>query len=278
MVQQEPQVTLRGPLLFEGTGLFSGAPSRLQIKPAPVDTGLVFKRVDLKGAPSVPALAEYVSATPRHTRLQKGEAEVWMVEHLLSALHARGIDNAYLDLEGNEIPSLDGSSLSFTTEIDRVGLQVQEKEKKFLILNHPVIVEEGGAFLIALPAPDFRIRYTLQYPFPVGSQYIEFLLSWELYKKEIAPCRTFSLFEEVAPLIEKGMIRGGGLHNSLVFKEGAPLNPEGLRFADEPARHKVLDLIGDLALVGRPLKAQIVSVKSGHAHHVLLAKQLRELQ
>jgi len=199
-----------------------------------------------------------------------------MVEHLLSALYAYGIDNARIELEGPELPAGDGSAQLFVDMIEKSGLAVQQKPRKFIRVSEPIYWSEGDIHLIALPSPDFRVSYTMHYPHSplLRSQYYAFALQPLRYKAEIAPCRTFSLYEEIVPFIEKGIIKGGGLENALVIQGGRILNPDGARFEDEMVRHKILDLIGDLALIGAPLLAHIVAVRSGHSSNVAFAKTL----
>jgi UDP-3-O-[3-hydroxymyristoyl] N-acetylglucosamine deacetylase len=245
--------------------------------PAPPYSGIVFQRVDLPGAPEIPASLQYVKEWPRCTRLISEKCSVQMVEHLLSALAAYGVDNLRIQLSGPEIPSGDGSSLLFVEAIEKAGLQIQGSKRRWLKIEEPVFWSENEVHLIGLPADEFRISYTLHYPQSslIGSQYYSFSLDHpEEYKKEIAPCRTFSLYEEIAPLIEKGFLKGGGLENALVIKGGRIMNPEGARFPDEMVRHKVLDLIGDLALIGSPIRGHVIAIRSGHSSNLAFAKRL----
>lgn len=270
------QKTLKSETSFHGKGLFTGEQVSLKLCPAPVNTGIVFRRVDLPHQPEIPALLDFVQETPRCTRLAKGDAVVFMVEHLLSALSALEIDNVYVDLKGSEIPSGDGSAQMFVDLIEQVGLQEQASPRRFLQITEPVYWSKGDVHLVALPAPSFRLSYTLHYPQSkfLGSQYYDLALSAQAYKTQIAPCRTFSQYEEILPFIEKGLIKGGGLENALVIRGEEVLNPEGVRFPNEPVRHKVLDLIGDLSLTGTPILAHIIAICSGHSSNVAFAKIL----
>jgi UDP-3-O-[3-hydroxymyristoyl] N-acetylglucosamine deacetylase len=268
----KPQYTLKKPISGRGTGLFTGREVSLTLIPAPVGTGIVFRRVDLPQAPQIPALADFVSSTPRCTVIGKGECTVQTVEHLLSALKAYDIGNLIIEISGPEVPIFDGSSLAFVKLIEEAGLQRQEEDGKLLVLEQPIFWSEGGIHIVALPSEECRFSYTLHYPQckVIGSQFYTFVLTPESFKREIAPARTFSIYEEIAPMIEKGLVRGGSLDCAVLIKEGVVANPGGLRFSDEMARHKVLDLIGDLP----PLRAHIIAICSGHTSNNAFAKHL----
>lgn len=270
------QKTLLREAALSGMGLFTGEKVKLRILPVPAGTGILFRRTDLPGSPEIPARLENVREAPRCTRLATEKASVLMVEHLLSALYSYGVDNAAIEIEGPEIPAGDGSARVFVDLIEQSGLKSLEFPKASIRVSQPLYWSEGDVHLIALPCPDFRLSYTMHYPQSplLRSQYYAFSMNSDRYKSEIAPCRTFSLYEEIVPLIEKGLIKGGGLENALVIKGGEILNPEGARFPDEMVRHKVLDLIGDLSLVGAPLCAHIIAVRSGHSSNVAFAKTL----
>ncbi len=248
--------------------------SRIRLIPASKDTGIVFQRTDLPGRPEIPALLDFVSGTPRCTCLGKGTASVQMVEHLLSAFYGLGIDNLRIELEGPEIPAGDGSAIEYVRLIEASGVHTLDAPKKIIRVEQPVYWSQGDIQIVALPSPEFRISYTLHYPQSpvIRTQFYSFN---ERYKEEIAPCRTFSLYEEIAPFLEKGLIKGGGLGNALIIQGDRILNPEGARFPDEMVRHKVLDMIGDLSLLGGFLQGHILSVRSGHAANVAFAKLLR---
>jgi UDP-3-O-[3-hydroxymyristoyl] N-acetylglucosamine deacetylase len=274
----EMQKTFQGKAHLHGIGLFTGEEVSLTICPAPAHSGIVFQRVDLPGKPEIPALASFVCKAPRCTRLATEKGSVSMVEHLLSALYAFGVDNARIEVTGPELPAADGSSQVFVELIETTGLAVQDAPRKYLQISQPVFWSEGDVHLIALPAAELRLSYTMHYPHSplLRSQYYSFILHSLRYKQEIAPCRTFSLYEEILPFIEKGIVKGGGLENALVIQGAKILNPEGARFEDEMVRHKILDLIGDLALIGSPLLAHVIAIRSGHASNVTFAKTLLE--
>ncbi len=259
-----------------GIGLFTGEKVSLKILPAPSGSGIAFRRMDLTGQPIVAASASNVCDTTRSTRLGLGECKVSMVEHLLSALSACGIDNALLEINGSEVPACDGSAQVFVDLIEKAGIQVLNEPRRYFEVKKPIFWSDREAHLIALPCSDFKISYTLHYPGSnlLGSQYFSFLVTPEAYRGAIAPCRTFSLYEEIAPLIENGFIKGGGLDNAVVIKNDRVLNPGGIRFPDEMVRHKILDLIGDLSLIGCRLKAHVIAIRSGHSGNVAFAKEI----
>jgi UDP-3-O-[3-hydroxymyristoyl] N-acetylglucosamine deacetylase len=277
-LSSEMQKTFEREAHLSGVGLFTGEKVSLKICPAPCDKGIVFQRVDLPGKPEIPALASFVSKALRCTRLAVEGASISMVEHLLSALYAFGIDNARIEVEGPELPAIDGSSQGFVEMIEKAGIQTQTSSRRYLKVSRPTFWSEGDVHLIALPADEFRLSYTMHYPHSplLGSQYYSFILDPSHYKKEIAPCRTFSLYEEILPFIENGTLKGGGLENALVIQGGKILNPEGARFEDEMVRHKALDLVGDIALLGAPLLAHVIAIRSGHASNVAFVKTLLE--
>ncbi len=270
------QKTIKNEVLASGVGLFTGEKVSLKILPAPAGTGVVFKRTDLPGHPEIPARLSFVREAPRCTRLAVASASIHMVEHLLSALGGMGIDNALIEVEGPEILAADGSAKLFIDLLEKAGIKEQEVPQKILKISSPIYWSEKEVHLIALPADEFRVSYTLHYPQStlLRSQFYTVSLTPKRFKEEIAPCRTFSLYEEILPFIEKGIIKGGGLENALVIQGDRIMNPEGARFTDEMVRHKILDLIGDLKLIGMPILGHIISVRSGHSSNIAFAKML----
>lgn len=274
----EQQQTIEKEVATSGKGLFTGADVSLKLSPAPIDHGLIFQRSDLPSKPSWRAHFSAVKPTPRCTRLGGLEGEIFLVEHLLSTLYAHGVDNLLIEVEGPEIPAGDGSALLFVELLKEGRIVEQEAPKRFFKVEEPLFWSQGETHLVALPSDTFRVSYTLHYPKSpcLRSQYYTMEVTPERFRAEIAPCRTFSLYEEIAPLLEKGLIKGGGLENALVIQGEKVLNPGGARFPDEAGRHKVLDLIGDLALLGHPLKAHIIALCSGHASNVAFAQVISE--
>lgn len=268
--------TLKRTVAASGIGVFSGQEVKLHLCPNEKETGIIFKRVDLPQCPELPARLEYVQATPRCTVIGNDKISVQTIEHLLSALRAYEIDNALIEISASEVPIFDGSALEFVELIEKAGICELENEKKIFQIKKPLFWSQGDIHLIAIPSDEFRISFTLHYPHSsaIGTQYYSFALSQESFKKEIAPSRTFSVYEEIAPMIEKGLVKGGSLTNAVIIKENKIVNPEGLRFADEMVRHKILDLIGDLSLVPVQFLAHIVAIRAGHSSNNAFAKEL----
>lgn len=273
---KENQRTLKQTMTIQGNGLFTGCKTTIKFIPAPEGYGIVFRRVDLKSRPDLPAVVENVRGTPRCTILGDEQVSIQTVEHLLSALKAFEIDNLLIEIDGPEVPSCDGSAMPFVQMIEDAGVEVQTQTRKFARLKQPIFWSSGDVHLIALPSEDFKVSYTLNYPNSklLGAQFYTLTVSSRSFKEEIAPARTFSLYEEIVPLIEKGNIKGGSLENAVIIKDDAVLNPEGLRFQDEMVRHKILDLIGDLSLVGTSFAAHVIALRSGHFSNTSLAREI----
>jgi UDP-3-O-[3-hydroxymyristoyl] N-acetylglucosamine deacetylase len=263
------QATLRDTLRFEGVGLHTGAQCAVEVRPANPGEGLSF----VLGATRVPATVENVRDTSRATVLGFESATVSTTEHLLSALFALGVTNAEIHVRGPEIPALDGSAAPFAAAIDACGLQTQPAERKILELNDPVFIEAGDRLIVALPAPAFRVRFVADFAPPIGTQYFDGKVEPAAFRSDVAGARTFGYLHEVESLLARGLARGGNLENALVFAPDGPMQP--LRWPDEAVRHKVLDLIGDLALLGAWPQCEIVAVKSGHELHAALTRALR---
>ncbi|WP_420421918.1 UDP-3-O-acyl-N-acetylglucosamine deacetylase [Simkania sp.] len=270
------QRSLKKPASMDGIGLFTGAKTELTLRPAPEGTGILFQRMDLPNKPTLAANVENVLETPRCTILGNSEFQIQTVEHILSTLKAFDLDNVIIEIDGPEVPSCDGSALAFVDMIQKAGVLSQTATKKVYHLETPVFWSKGDVHLVALPAEEFRISYTLNYPNSelLKSQFYTVHVNEETYKQEIAPARTFSLYEEVVPLIEKGNIKGGRLDNAVIIKGDSILNPEGVRYRDEMVRHKILDLIGDLSLVGDSFHAHVIAIRSGHFSNTSFAREL----
>jgi UDP-3-O-[3-hydroxymyristoyl] N-acetylglucosamine deacetylase len=254
-------------------GLFTGVEVSMTLHPAPVGHGILFQRSDLQRAPLLPATSEYVQGTPRCTVIGKGSASVQTVEHLLSALRAYSLDNVLIEITGGEVPIFDGSSQAFVEMIESSGISSQDEPQPVLRLKEPLFWSQNGVHLVALPSDEYRVSYTLHYPHcpVIGTQFYTTEVTPSAFKNEIAFCRTFSIYEEIASMIEKGLVKGGSLDRAVLIKEGRVANPGGLRCANEMVRHKVLDLIGDLALLP-PFLAHILAVCSGHTSNNAFAK------
>lgn len=249
--------------------MHTGRPARVRVLPAAAGSGLRFRLAD---AVEFPAHPDYVVDTRRATVLGFGEHRVSTVEHLLSALCGSGITNALIAVDGPEIPAADGSAHEFVAAIDAAGVTGQLLPQPRCIVREPQVFRDGDAFLAVVPAPAFRVRMTIVFPAPVGSQFVDFAGSRDAYRTAIAPNRTFGFRAEVEALLERGLAMGGSLENAVVFDTDGPLVP--LRAADEPARHKVLDLIGDFALLGAYPQCEVIAIKSGHALHFTAVRAL----
>lgn len=262
-----------------GIGLFTGSKISMKLKPAHENHGIVFQRVDLPDKPLIRASLSNVKETPRCTILGNDKASVWTVEHLLSALNAYEIDNALIEIHGPEVPVCDGSSKAFVEMIEKAGIVDLNAEKKLVILSKPIYWSQQEVHIVALPANDFRVSYLLHYPKTeiLKSQYYTSVVDPYIYKEELSPCRTFSVYEEIEPLLEKGFIKGGGLNNAVIIKDNKILNPDGIRFPEEMARHKILDLIGDLSLLGGKIFGHIIAIRSGHFSNISFARKVLKI-
>lgn len=268
--------TLRWPVSFSGIGIHTGELVTMRFCPGDEGTGIVFKRVDLPGQPTIPATVEYVCDTSRSTTIGLGSVRIHTVEHVLAPISSYQIHNLCIELDNIEPPVANGSSDAFVRMIEEAGIVEQEGIFPIATLQAPIHLSEGDIHLVALPSDHFRISYTLSYPETpaLRAQYRSFAITSDTFKKEIAPCRTFSLYQEVSYLMDRGLIKGGSLDNAVVIHGDAIFSKEGLFFQDEMVRHKILDLIGDLALVGFPFYAHIIAIRSGHATNCALAKKL----
>ncbi|HEY0394028.1 MAG TPA: UDP-3-O-acyl-N-acetylglucosamine deacetylase [Candidatus Elarobacter sp.] len=263
------QTTLRHAIGFAGAGLHTGAPATVRVHPAPAGHGLRFRVND---AVEFPARAEHVVDTARATVLGKDGHTVSTVEHLLSALLGCGVDNALIEVHGPEIPVEDGSAKVFADKIDAAGLTTLHEARVRWIPTEPRVFRDGDKLLVVVPSSSFRVRMTVDYPAPIGMQYVEAEITPEAYRAEVAPNRTFGFLHEVEALVKRGLAQGGTLDNAVVFGPDGPLAP--LRSPHEPARHKVLDLVGDFALLGAYPQCEVIAIKSGHKLHCTAVREL----
>jgi UDP-3-O-[3-hydroxymyristoyl] N-acetylglucosamine deacetylase len=262
------QRTLKSLVSASGVGLHTGKKVRITLRPAPVDTGVVFRRVDLASPVDIPARAELVGEARLASTLIKGDVKVHTVEHLMSALGGLGVDNAYVDLDAPELPIMDGSASPFVLLIQQAGIEEQNAPKKFLRVTRRVEVKDGDKWARLDPYEGYRLSFSIEFRHPVierTTQAVTVDFAETSYLKEIARARTFGFMHEVEDLRDSGLALGGGLDNAVVLDEYRVLNTEGLRFADEFIRHKLLDAIGDLYLLGKPLLGAFTAHKSGHA-------------
>ncbi len=267
--------TLRRPVEVNGIGLHHGAPVRLRITPAPPDTGIVFVRTDLDNT-QIRASWEYVKRVSYATSLMHPKGIfISTTEHLLSVFYGMGVDNAFVELDSLELPILDGSSLPFVELIRTVGLQSSRRLRRYMRIVRPISVDKNGKKVSILPSDTFQLRCHNFFDHPlVGDQTLELEVTPESYATRIAPARTFGFEYELDQMRDQGLIRGATLDNAVCFTRTGVANVGGLRFPDECCRHKALDLIGDLALLGRPLLGTVVAEKAGHAMHVALVNEL----
>lgn len=273
----ESQKTIKAPISTKGVGLHSGNKVSVTFRPSLPDTGVNFVRVDLPERPILKAhISKLVDLTksPRRTTIGQDNAEVQTIEHFMAALAGLGIDNILVDIDADEMPGLDGSAAEYVDLLLKAGIQAQDAQRNEFKIAEPIWIEEDGASLVILPADDFRISYTLDYRHPMlHSQHIELSLNDGIFKSEVSSARTFCLESEAQALLNQGMGKGATYENTLVVGEKGVIKNK-LRFQDEFTRHKVLDLIGDLYLLGIPLKGHVIAIKSGHPLNLKLLQRV----
>ena len=268
------ETTIQSPVTISGVGLHHGVPVSLRIRPAPAGTGIVFQRSDLEFFP-IPASWEHVARVSYATSLMRQGVLISTTEHLLSVFRSMAIDNAYVEIDNLEVPIVDGSGLPFVELIREAGVKTYRRKRRYLRIVRELSVESPGKLIRILPADDFRITCDIFFDHPcVGRQHLDLVLTAEAYAREIAPARTFGFAHELDKMRDMGLIRGASLENAVCFDRDGVMNPEGLRFPDECCRHKVLDLIGDFALIGRPLLAHVIADRAGHAMHAALVSRI----
>jgi UDP-3-O-[3-hydroxymyristoyl] N-acetylglucosamine deacetylase len=270
------QSTLRAPVQFEGVGLHTGRHASVDVRPAPPDTGLIFVLRHPGGEMRVPAVAEHVVDTSRATVLGKDGITVSTTEHLLSALYGMGVTNAEIAVDGPEIPVVDGSASAFVAAIDRAGVELQDAAAPVMHVEEPLVLRNADRLVAVLPSPHFRVRFLADFPAPIGTQYFDETIDAARYRDDVAGARTFGYLHEVEALRARGLALGGSLENAVVFAPDGPMQP--LRWENEVVRHKVLDLIGDLALLGARPQFEVLAIKSGHELHASVTRMLRRTQ
>lgn len=272
MLQQR---TIRKSTTWTGIGLHSGKVITVTLHPAPAGHGIVFERADIPGRPRVRASYDNVIATELASTVGTNGVRVSTVEHLLAALYGMGIDNILVELNGDEVPIMDGSAEPFVKILKNAGIKKLSRGKKFFIIKKSMMVRENGKWISVKPSKEFRISCAIDYPHPaIGRQEKEVVVSTSNFAEEISKARTFGFIEDVLAIQAKGLARGGGLHNAVVLDNTGVVNSEGLRFPDEFVRHKILDIIGDIALLGGPLIAHVEAFKTGHELNNKLVKQI----
>lgn len=295
------QTTICSPISFSGKGLHTGAIVTMVVNPAEADRGIVFRRTDIKGAPEVPALARYVVDTARGTTIKLGKAKVSTIEHLMAALWTMGVDNAVVDINAPETPIMDGSAREYAAEINRVGICELDAEREVLDIKEPVrwAIDKKGVEVVVEPAESYSVDVTVDYNSKVvGRQTASYRLGDD-FVTNIAPCRTFVFLHEIELLLKLGLIKGGSVESAIVVVEkpisdrskrtickafnkedieveNGYLNHLALRFENEIARHKLLDILGDLALIGRRINGKVTALRPGHLANTETAKLIEK--
>ncbi|MCM8757510.1 MAG: bifunctional UDP-3-O-[3-hydroxymyristoyl] N-acetylglucosamine deacetylase/3-hydroxyacyl-ACP dehydratase [Candidatus Omnitrophica bacterium] len=274
----EKQRTIKKDAYLEGKGLYTGNKISLRFKPAPENTGIFFIRTDLEKKPSIKADLDSVilsSLSLRHTSIGNEEVKVHTVEHLMAVLYALGIDNLYIEINGDELPIGDGSGTIFYEVFSKAGIEEQSQNKQYCLIKEPIVVEEQKAKLLVFPSQDFKISYILDYNHPqIKTQFLELEFNRDNFEKEILPARTFCLEEEVDSLLKMGLGKGADYSNTLVIGKTGVINNK-LRFDDEFVRHKILDLIGDISLLGMQIKGHFLGLRSGHSLNIKLLQKIK---
>ncbi|MDE3110425.1 MAG: UDP-3-O-acyl-N-acetylglucosamine deacetylase [Acidobacteriota bacterium] len=269
------QLTIQRPADVEGVGLHTGVRSKVRLLPAPADTGIVFRRTDLDNF-EIQAHICNLARVSYATSLMKDGVLISTTEHLLAALYSCGIDNVYVEIDALELPILDGSSQPFIELLERAGTRRLRRRRRYIKIVKPLEIRDGDRRIGIYPAGEFRVRCVVDYGHPaIGPQDIEVSVDRQAFSTQLAPARTFGFLKDFVGLQAMGLIRGGSLANAIVLDDTSVLNGP-LRFRDEFGRHKALDLIGDLALIGRPVQASIVAHRAGHALHTQLVTRLVE--
>ncbi|NGX41782.1 MAG: UDP-3-O-acyl-N-acetylglucosamine deacetylase [Chlamydiae bacterium] len=270
------QNTIRKPVTFSGIGIHTGKIVTIRFCPAKEGTGVVFKRVDLPSQPIIPATLEYVCDTSRSTTIGIADIRIHTVEHVLAPIRAYSIDNLVIEISSIEPPVGNGSADVFVEMIEDAGVEMQEATTPIVKLKEPVYLSDGDIHIVALPYDGYKVSYTLNYPESkvLKSQYHSTIVNRDTFKKEISPCRTFSKYEEVSSLMDRGLIKGGSLDNAILIHDDVIFSKEGLFFPDEMVRHKILDMIGDISLIGFDFYAHIISIRSGHKSNFTFAKKI----
>jgi len=273
----DSQRTVKRQSTYSGIGLHTGNITSVTFRPAPPNSGIRFVRSDLPGNPGVEANIKNVVSVARGTTLGNGNFQIQTVEHIMATLCGLGIDNIIVEVNADEPPVADGSGLAFVETLEKAGIEEQNVEKDYFVISEPVRFSNEDVHLVILPSDEFRVSATIDYKHPIlRSQYGSFIITKETFEKEIAPARTYCFEHEIESLKRRGLARGGSLDNAVVIGQDGIHNKE-LRFPDEFVRHKILDLIGDLYLVGKPFKAHVIAIRCGHAANIALTRKLGQL-
>jgi len=270
----DKQRTLASTASISGSALHTGEKVTLTLHPAPPGHGFKFKRTDLPDQPIVEARVENVKTVERSTTIVEGAVKIHTVEHVLSALSGMGVDNALIEMDANEPPIGDGSAKEFVAAIKQAGIVDQDVPRVYIEPREPIVIEVGGSMVMVLPDTKFRVSCTQVGPEGRFTQFLSAEITPEFYEKEISAARTFVFYEDVKPLMDKGLIKGGSLENAIVARGDSVLSKEPLRFKDEFVRHKILDIVGDLILTGRRIRGHVVAIRPGHGPNTELARAL----
>jgi len=275
MKENTKQNTLKKSVSYSGIALHTGVRAHLTLNPAPENSGFIFRRVDLPGKPEVKAVASNVVDVRRGTTIASGNAAVSTVEHVLAALTAFGVDNAVVDMDGPEPPIADGSARPYAEMIKEVGIEEQSAEALYWTPTEPVAMEEGYSMSIIMPSDCFKMSCMVDFSgTPLGTQYYSGEITTDEFFENLSAARTLCDYKDLEQLIAMGLVKGGSLDNAIVIHDGAIISKEGLRFDDELVRHKVIDVIGDLTLIGRRIRGHVITIKPGHATNVMLAQKI----
>jgi len=274
----EKQKTIASQVSLSGTGIHTGNKVNITLKPAQAGSGVTFIRTDIAGTVRIKADVQSFLAAKfsRRSSIGNNEVEIQTIEHLMASVSSLGIDNIDVEIDSNELPGMDGSSIKFVEALEKAGIAEQDKERYIHLIKEPISIEEGGSSITIVPSKEFRISYTLDYDHPLlEAQFLELSVNAESFKAEIAPARTFCLESEASELQSKGLGLGANYENTLVVgKTGVIKN--NLRFKNEFVRHKILDLIGDLCLAGCPIRGHVIALKSGHSLNLKIAQKIYE--
>jgi UDP-3-O-[3-hydroxymyristoyl] N-acetylglucosamine deacetylase / 3-hydroxyacyl-[acyl-carrier-protein] dehydratase len=268
------QQTINRPVSYSGIGLHSGNRVVMTFLPAPPNSGIRFRRVDLEGKPEIEARVENVAENNRSTTLAKGNTRIHTVEHVLATFAGYGIDNAIVEVDANEPPIADGSAREYCRMVQEAGIVAQDARREIYAVSAPIELEEGETVMTLFPDEKFKISCTSSDKQGRFTQFFSLELSPETWERDLAQARTFCFYEEIEYLITNGLIKGGSLENAVVIRDDAVLTTEPLRFANEFVRHKILDIIGDLSLLGRPVRGHLIAVKPGHAANCEMVRRI----
>ncbi|MEK6646374.1 MAG: UDP-3-O-acyl-N-acetylglucosamine deacetylase [Candidatus Firestonebacteria bacterium] len=272
------QRTIKHPIELSGVGLHTGNKVKVILKPVNANTGIIFIRTDLPSCPKIKAHISNVLDVSYAITLGCKKFKIHTVEHFLGAFYALGIDNIIIEINNNELPIMDGSAIDLVKMLSKNNIQKLNVPKKFLKLKVAQYVQQNDRYLLAVPSDELKISYTVDYKNKlIGTQYIDININDDTFIKDISSARTFGWMDEIKKQRKLGLIKGGSFETALVFGKSKVLNKNGLRFSDEPVRHKVLDILGAIALLGSPIKCHIIAVKSGHSLDIELVKLLSKL-